>query len=62
MTRMLEKLSLSGSLQVAMLLIVADVVILVLEQCGYGPASKEFISASLTTVGWILGKRSQTDK
>jgi hypothetical protein len=58
-TKMLDKLSMSGSLQLAMICVMCSVTMMVLEQCGYGPASKEFISFTITFCGYVVGKRAQ---
>jgi hypothetical protein len=59
MTKMLEKISLSGSLQLAVICVLCSVTMMVLEQCGYGSASKEFISFTITFCGYVVGKRAQ---
>lgn len=59
MLKMLDKLSLSGSLQIAALLVITSVLMLVLEQMGYGTASREYIAFATGTVGYVLGTRAR---
>lgn len=61
MTKLLDKLVLSGSLQIAALLVLTSVLLLVLEQVGYGVASREYIAFATATVGYVMGKRAQSE-
>ena len=59
MTKLLDKISLSGSLQLAVILVLTTVLMLVLEQLGYGQASREYVAFTTAMVGYIIGKRAQ---
>ena len=58
--KLLDKITESGSLQLAMLLTAAMVAMLVMEQCGIGYASREFVAFVLSVDGVVLGTRSKS--
>jgi len=59
MNKLLDKLALSGSLQLAVICVICCTTLMVLEQCGYGTASKEFITFTTTFCGYVIGRRAQ---
>jgi hypothetical protein len=61
MNKLLDKIALSGSLQVAVLLVLSSALMQILAQLGYGPASPEYLAFTTGMVGYIIGKRAQGD-
>lgn len=55
--KLLDKLSESGSLQLALLLNAAVIAMLLLDQCGTGIANGEFIKFVLSVDMFLLGLR-----